>query len=178
MISHGKMPVANPGLHRSISHFQFSMFLCLSGVSIDLVCLAEQPLHTVPLLKYFSKVLGQRDANLADDYNIPHWMNHNFYASPKTRNKVDNYVPRIKVPEIVLNSLRRRPEGGKGESFLLFCLIETKKRFPSFLLFPPSSLRKQISDPQNFVKVLLIVTFIRLKSNAPEPDDFRHLRQC
>ncbi|XP_068748692.1 GATOR1 complex protein DEPDC5-like [Montipora capricornis] len=85
-----------------------------SGVSIDLVCLAEQPLHTVPLLKYFSKVLGQRDANLADDYNIPHWMNHNFYASPKTRNKVDNYVPRIKVPEIVLNSLRRRPEGGKG----------------------------------------------------------------
>ena len=78
------------------------------------MCLAEQPLHTVPLLKYFNKVLGQRDGNLADDYNIPHWMNHNFYASSTTRNKGENYVPRIKVPEVMLNSVGRRSEDGKG----------------------------------------------------------------
>lgn len=90
-----------------------------SGVSIDLVCLAEQPLHTVPLLKYFNKILGQRDAHLGDDYNIPHWMNHNFYTSPKRRNKKDNYVPRIRVPDIVLSSLGRSSDGGKGEKHFL-----------------------------------------------------------
>ena len=90
------------------------LFSSLSGVSIDLVCLAEQPLHTVPLLKYFNKMLGKRDGNLADDYNIPHWMNHNFYASSKTRNKGEAYVPQIKVPEVMLNSVGRRSGDGKG----------------------------------------------------------------
>jgi len=85
-----------------------------SGVSIDLVCLAEQPLHTVPLLKYFNKVRGQMEANIGDDYNIPHWMNHNFYTSPKRRNKTENFIPRIKVPDIVLSALGRSGEDGKG----------------------------------------------------------------
>ena len=87
-----------------------SVPLCLViliGVSIDLVCLAEQPLHTVPLLKYISKVLSQGDANLGDDFNIPHWMNHGFYTSPERRNKKENFVPRIKVPDVVLSSLGR-----------------------------------------------------------------------
>ncbi|XP_015779436.1 PREDICTED: LOW QUALITY PROTEIN: DEP domain-containing protein 5-like [Acropora digitifera] len=94
-------------------NFLEAINLSMNGVSIDLVCLAEQPLHTVPLLKYFNKVLGKRDGNLADNYNIPHWMNHNFYASSKTRNKGETYVPRIKVPEVMLNSVGRRSEDGK-----------------------------------------------------------------
>ena len=86
----------------------------LIGVSIDLVCLAEQPLHTVPLLKYINKVLSQGDANLGDDYNIPHWMNHGFYTSPERRNKKENFVPRIKVPDVVLSSLGRCGGNEKG----------------------------------------------------------------
>lgn len=81
------------------------------------MCLAEQPLHTVPLLKYFNKVVVQGDADLGDDYNIPHWMNHNFYTSPKRRNKTENFVPRIKVPDIVLSSLGRKD--GKGNTSVL-----------------------------------------------------------
>jgi len=79
------------------------------------VCLAEQPLHTVPLLKFFNKTLGPGDADLGDDYNIPHWMNHNFYTSPKDRNKTENSVPRIKIPDVVLSSLGRNGESEKGE---------------------------------------------------------------
>ena len=88
----------------------------LIGVSIDLVCLAEQPLHTVPLLKYINKVLSQGDANLGDDYNIPHWMNHGFYTSPERRNKKENFVPRIKVPDVVLSSLGRCGGNEKGRN--------------------------------------------------------------
>lgn len=106
------------GIFWYITFSLFYVFLHV-GVSIDLVCLAEQPLHTVPLLKYFNKILGQRDAHLGDDYNIPHWMNHNFYTSPKRRNKKDNYVPRIRVPDIVLSSLGRSSDGGKGEKHFL-----------------------------------------------------------
>jgi len=85
-----------------------------SGVSVDLVCLAEQPLHTIPLLKFFNKTLGHGDPDLGDDYNIPHWMNHNFYTSPKNRNKTENSVPRIKIPDVVLSSLGRNGECEKG----------------------------------------------------------------
>lgn len=85
------------------------------GVSIDLVCLAEQPLHTVPLFKFFNKTLGLGDSDIGDDYNIPHWMNHNFYTSPKIRNKTENFVPRIKVPDVILSSLGRNGEYEKGE---------------------------------------------------------------
>ena len=84
------------------------------GVSIDLVCLAEQPLHTVPLFKFFNKTLGLRDNDIGDDYNIPHWMNHNFYTSPKTRNKPGNVAPRIKIPEAILNSLGKNGEHEEG----------------------------------------------------------------
>ena len=85
------------------------------GVSIDLVCLAEQPLHTVPLFKFFNKTLGLGESDIGDDYNIPHWMNHNFYTSPKTRNKTENFVPRIKVPDVILSSLGRNGEYEKGQ---------------------------------------------------------------
>ena len=95
----------------------------LIGVSIDLVCLAEQPLHTVPLLKYINKVLNQGDANLGDDYNIPHWMNHGFYTSPERRNKKENFVPRIKVPDVVLSSLGSCGDNEKGRNMIKACIV-------------------------------------------------------
>jgi len=44
-----------------------------NGIGSDLVCLGEQPLFAVPLLKFFKE-----DAKTADDYQIPHWMNLRF----------------------------------------------------------------------------------------------------
>jgi len=81
---------------------------------VDLVCLAEQPLHTVPLLKFFNG-----DADLGDDYNIPHWMNHHFYTSPKKTNKTENSAPRIKIPDVVLSSLDSNGECEKGDGTLV-----------------------------------------------------------
>ena len=102
----------------------------LIGVSIDLVCLAEQPLHTVPLLKYINKVSSQGDANLGDDYNIPHWMNHGFYTSPERRNKKENFVPRIKVPDVVLSSLGRCGGNEKGRN--MRSIIKVSGKLPIY----------------------------------------------
>ena len=64
-----------------------------NGVGSDLVCLGEQPLHAVPLLKFHI----QRGAINADDYSMPHtWINLSFYASKKRIPGAD-FVPRIKV---------------------------------------------------------------------------------
>ena len=85
-------------------------FLCLKrvdvkirsfvvGMSADLVCMAEQPLHSVPLLKFHGK-FGSSTL-IGDDYGIPHWINHSFYSSKSQCNQKKCFVPRIKVPDII-----------------------------------------------------------------------------
>ena len=45
-----------------------------NAIGSDLVCLGEQPLHSVPLFKYEAD----------DDYDVPHWINLSFYKSSET----------------------------------------------------------------------------------------------
>ncbi|CAL8081295.1 unnamed protein product [Orchesella dallaii] len=72
-----------------------------NGVGSDLVCIGEQPLHAVPLLKFHNKA---SQPNNIDDYSMPHWINLSFYS---THRKVGyaSYIPRIRLPTKALTSL-------------------------------------------------------------------------
>lgn len=72
-------------------------------MSADLVCMAEQPLHSVPLLKFHGK-FGSSTL-IGDDYGIPHWINHSFYTSKSQENHRNSFIPRIKVPDVILQHL-------------------------------------------------------------------------
>ena len=86
---------------------------CL-GFGMDLVCLAEQPLHAVPLLKFHKKQPRFRDQHTPIyEYAIPQWINHSFYRSPQQRNSTSRFIPRMKLPErpIVIDEETGIPEG-------------------------------------------------------------------
>ncbi|XP_066997885.1 GATOR complex protein Iml1 isoform X2 [Anabrus simplex] len=65
-----------------------------NGVGSDLVCVGEQPLHAVPLLKFHNK---DTSISAADDYSMPHWINLSFYSTNK-KVAYSNFIPRIKLP--------------------------------------------------------------------------------
>ncbi|XP_017781938.1 PREDICTED: DEP domain-containing protein 5 isoform X2 [Nicrophorus vespilloides] len=65
-----------------------------NGVGSDLVCVGEQPLHAVPLLKFHNK---DTYLNVPDDYSMPHWINLSFYSTNK-KVAYSNFIPRIKIP--------------------------------------------------------------------------------
>lgn len=65
-----------------------------NGVGSDLVCVGEQPLHAVPLLKFHNK---DNNMNSIDDYSMPHWINLSFYSTNK-KVAYSNFIPRIKLP--------------------------------------------------------------------------------
>ncbi|XP_021953845.1 GATOR complex protein Iml1 isoform X3 [Folsomia candida] len=66
-----------------------------NGVGSDLVCVGEQPLHAVPLLKFHNKATHHD----VDDYSMPHWINLSFYSSNKQVGYA-TFVPRIKLPSL------------------------------------------------------------------------------
>ncbi|XP_029671147.1 GATOR complex protein Iml1 isoform X5 [Formica exsecta] len=68
-----------------------------NGVGSDLVCVGEQPLHAVPLLKFHNK---DSSTNAPDDYSMPHWINLSFYSTNK-KIPHSTFIPRIKLPQKV-----------------------------------------------------------------------------
>jgi hypothetical protein len=59
-----------------------------NAIGSDLVCLGEQPLHSVPLFKY----------DIADMYDVPHWINLSFYKSSETVRFCDSkFLPSSKI---------------------------------------------------------------------------------
>lgn len=68
-----------------------------NGVASDLVCVGEQPLHAVPLLKFHYKDVKLRTV---DDYCFPHWINLSFYSSDK-KVAYSTFIPRIKLPPFI-----------------------------------------------------------------------------
>lgn len=62
----------------------------------DLVCVGEQPLHAVPLLKFHNK---DSSMDAVDDYSMPHWINLSFYSTNK-KVAYSSFIPRIKLPPL------------------------------------------------------------------------------
>ena len=59
-----------------------------NGIGSDLVCLGEQPLHSVPLFKYSG----------TDTFSVPYWINLSFYKSSETvRFCNSKFIPRVKI---------------------------------------------------------------------------------
>eukprot|EP00057_Strongylocentrotus_purpuratus_P028669 XP_011683143.1 PREDICTED: DEP domain-containing protein 5 [Strongylocentrotus purpuratus] len=73
-----------------------------NGIGSDLVCLAEQPLHAVPLFRFHNKT---KDVHVQrGDYNIPHWLNYSFYTKEGVHGINDKFKPRIKLAEKIYTS--------------------------------------------------------------------------
>ncbi|XP_063975968.1 GATOR complex protein Iml1 isoform X1 [Diachasmimorpha longicaudata] len=77
-----------------------------NGVGSDLVCVGEQPLHAVPLLKFHNK---DTSVKVPDDYSMPHWINLSFYSTNK-KIPYSTFIPRIKLPQKVF---KQPVENGK-----------------------------------------------------------------
>ncbi|XP_033123560.1 GATOR complex protein DEPDC5-like [Anneissia japonica] len=76
------------------------------GIGSDLVCLAEQPLHAVPLLK-FSDIDSRHNKSYSDTFHIPHWINYSFYISKSKKRYGNRFAPRILMPNRITKSFQK-----------------------------------------------------------------------
>ncbi|KAL5290697.1 DEPDC5 family protein [Megaselia abdita] len=84
-----------------------------NGVGSDLVCVGEQPLHAVPLLKFHNK----ESLTTVDDYSLPHWINLSFYSTNK-KVSYSTFMPRIKIPSLKAENKENVPKTKYENSFL------------------------------------------------------------
>ncbi|XP_054736212.1 GATOR complex protein Iml1 isoform X3 [Anastrepha obliqua] len=129
-----------------------------NGVGSDLVCVGEQPLHAVPLLKFHNK-----DTSLtsADDYSLPHWINLSFYSTNK-KVAYSNFIPRIKLPPIVAN-ISLNAQDRESEKYFLSC---NQSEYIHNSLFDYDAYDEQIFQPPPAQGTCSLQRVIRAKKTS------------
>uniref|UniRef100_A0A182PF51 DEP domain-containing protein n=1 Tax=Anopheles epiroticus TaxID=199890 RepID=A0A182PF51_9DIPT len=94
-----------------------------NGVGSDLVCVGEQPLHAVPLLKFHNK----DTLTSIDDYSMPHWINLSFYSTNK-KLPYSTFIPRIKPPPTIGGSTEPQPPRPNGTGRLRLTMQANDKK--------------------------------------------------
>ncbi|KQS43080.1 GATOR complex protein DEPDC5 isoform X4 [Drosophila erecta] len=134
-----------------------------NGVGSDLVCVGEQPLHAVPLLKFHNK-----DTTLtsADDYSLPHWINLSFYSTNK-KIAYSSFIPRIKLPlfgsQSTLHDGVAEGEGDENERNFLSC---NQSEYKHNSLFDYDAYDEQIFQPLPAQSTCSLQRVVRAKKTS------------
>ncbi|XP_016972623.1 GATOR complex protein Iml1 isoform X2 [Drosophila rhopaloa] len=134
-----------------------------NGVGSDLVCVGEQPLHAVPLLKFHNK-----DTTLtsADDYSLPHWINLSFYSTNK-KIAYSSFIPRIKLPlfgsQVTLHDGTGEGEAEENESHFLSC---NQSEYKHNSLFDYDAYDEQIFQPLPAQSTCSLQRIVRAKKTS------------
>ncbi|KAH8303794.1 hypothetical protein KR018_006009 [Drosophila ironensis] len=132
-----------------------------NGVGSDLVCVGEQPLHAVPLLKFHNK-----DTTLtsADDYSLPHWINLSFYSTNK-KIAYSSFIPRIKLP-LFGSPLQDAGEGGEGDDNERHFLSCNQSEYKHNSLFDYDAYDEQIFQPLPAQSTCSLQRVVRAKKTS------------